>query len=541
MTFWLKSSLLFATILVLAFVLRVWGIDRDSPSVDILPDDAAWTDEGTLALPAIDAVRGYDSLSNSAALPAGLHPVYNVILYETFKLFGAGRIQGRAISVLFGVLGLVALARLGKILWPDMGALLALALGGFGFFPVIFDRLILVEGPLVALLSVLTLLGVQTQSALGALSVGIGLGLVAVGVKLHALSLLIPLALLYALRRRRLLLPFLIGVGIVLLVWRALWIPQFPGYVGYIGSRMTEQNMGLAEPLQVLLQVFLAGLPGYFFPYQISLLFLACIEILAFLLAPRRWIQSSPDLLLVALIWLPIALAGPSLFRYVPTRYFIPAFPALALLAIAGIRRLWDGNPLPQAARRFRFAIGLGMGAFFLFQTTRPLPLFRDLSLWIPILGLSSPLLFYWLTTRTRPGLGWSQSSRFRIIALLLFFHFFLQGGLYWAGVVQSRSDLPQAAADLSATLPSNAILAGPMAGTMALLSTQRASPIFSRIDSEFLDNLSPSGPVWILILEGDENLVTPQVQADLVQGKIFPVGYSYKVQYMKVWQVERK
>lgn len=541
MTLLSKSFLLFAIILLLAVALRVWGLDRDSPSVDLVPDEATWTDEGTLALPALEAIRGDAPLIGSDNLAAGAHPFYNAMLDATFRVLGPGRVQGRALSILFGILGLVALARLGKIVWSRAGALLAMGLGATGFFSIVFDRLILTEGPLVALLSVLALAGVQAQSALGGLVVGIALGLVAVGVKLYALSLLPALAVLYALRRRRLLFPFLFGVGIILLAWQAFWVPHIPNYPGYVQSRLTEENMGLAEPLQIVLQVFLAGLPGYFFPYQIALLFLACLEGLALLLSPRRWFQQAPDLLLLALVWLPVALALPSFFRYMPTRYFLPAFPALVVLALAGLERLWNGEPLPRAGTKYRMAIGIGVGFFFLFQVAPPLPLFGDYARWIPVLGLFSPLLFYRLTTRTQPGWGWSKNTRIGIVTILLSFHLLMQGALYWFGIVQSRSDLAGVATNLSVALPPNAIVTGRMAGTLALLSNHRALSMYTQISPDFVANLSRQGPVWILILEGDEKLVTPQVQTDLVEQASFPVAFSHAVRSLTIWRFQPK
>ncbi len=528
-------------LLLLSVTLRVWGLDRDSPSVDVLPDEATWTDEGTLAVPALAAIRGDTALSSVNALPAGIHPFYNEILYTAFQLAGPGRIQGRLVSLVFGVLGLLALAQLGRLIWSESGSLLALALGGTSFFSIVFDRLILTEGPLVALLSTVALLGVQAQSTLGGLATGIALGLVAVGIKLHALALLPALALFYVLRRRRVLLPFLIGVAVVLVAWQIFWIPQVPSYTGYIQDRFTEPQMGLAGPFQVMFQVFLAGLPGYFLPYQIALLFFACLEVLAFLLAPRRWLRESNDLVLLALLWLPCALAGPSLFRYMPTRYFIPAFPSLALLAIAGIKRLWTGESLPEASGKVRFAIGLGMGLFFLFQVAPPLPLFGTNASLIPVLGLPAPLLFYWLTTRTRPGLGLSKNVRIAVLIVLLSFHFLLQAGLYWAGVIRSRADVAQIAANLTAELPSNAILTGRMAGSVALFSDQRAVPMYHQIDSQFIDGLAKYGPVWVLVLQGDEKLVTRQVQDLMMPEGVFPIGYSHESQYLKAWRYTGK
>ncbi len=527
--------ILLLTLFALGFLLRVWGLDRDPPSIDVLPDEAPWTDEGTLALPALELVRGAQSLTDGATLLAGVHPLYQATLYGTFQLFGPGRLQGRLFSVLAGMLGLVALARLGGMLWPRSGTLLALALGATGFFLVVFDRSILTEGPLAAGLTIVAWLGLSARSARGAWAVGAAIGLLAVGLKLHALAMLPAFGVLYLLRYRRLLIPLIVGFAMVVLAWRALWIPVVPSYSGYIGQRLTEQNMGIADPLQVIIQLFLAGLPGYFFPYQIALLFLTGLEAVALMLAPRRWLGQAPDLLVVASVWLVAALAGASLFKYMPARYYLTAVPPLILLAIAGVKRLLYGTPFPLASKPLRWTVGLVLGLFLLFQVAPPLPLFGEWALVIPVLGIPAPFLVYWITSRTRPGWEWPQRTRLALLAGLLSFHFLFQAGLYWAGVVQSRPDLAHVAATLTGMLPPDAIVTGRLAGTIALMSPLRGEHQYKWVDRSFLDSLRRDGPVWLLVLQGDEKFIEPKVRAGAIPSARFPVGYSQKVRDLQV------
>lgn len=70
MTVRIKTLPILLLLLTLAVGLRAWGLDRDSPAVDILSYEATWIDEGTLALLALAEIRGYDSVSALDTFPA---------------------------------------------------------------------------------------------------------------------------------------------------------------------------------------------------------------------------------------------------------------------------------------------------------------------------------------------------------------------------------------------------------------------------------------------------------------------------------------
>lgn len=530
-----KRSVLILCLLLLAFALRVWGPDRDPPSTDLQPDIGLWSDEGTIALPSLETIRGESCLCDGLAIIS--RPLHEVLLQMSFALLGAGSIQGRLLSVATGMLGLVALAGLAKSAWPDVGAFLALAFAGTGFFFVLFDRLILTEGLVVAFLSIIALAGIRSRKLWSACVTGAILGVAATGLKLHALDLLPGLVLLYALRRRRLLIPFLLSLGIVLLVWRVFWIAQVPQYTGYIETRLVGGQLGLLSPAEAIIQVLLMGLPAFYLPYQIPLLLLSTIEGLAFLLSPRQWLRRVPDSILVALPWLLMALVAASLFRYAPTRYFHIASPALVLLAIGGARRLWEGRAFPVRRAIVRNAVALGLGLLLIVQVAPPLPVFGPWQQWMPLFGISVVPLFLWLASQTSPGWNLSANTRWSILGALLVFQLFLQGGLYFVGVVQSRPDLKNAAGELAAKLPANAILAGRLSAGMALLAPLRSAPALDQISVDFLDKLATKGSVWLLVLDEDADRIDPRAWRLLAYKIEFPVNYSTKSQWLRVYQ----
>jgi hypothetical protein len=529
--------LLLIGLLLLAATLRLWGLDRDPPPYDVLPDAAPWTDEGTIGLPAVEAARGDVTLS--AALADGTRPVQRLVLYGAFELIGPGQAQGRLVSTLFGLMGLAALAALSATLWPTWGPLLTLLVGGTGFYFVAYDRLLLTEGPLIALMSLLTLAGLRTRSRPAALATGAGVALLTAGFKLHAIALLPALGLLYALRRRRLLLPLLAGCAIPLLAWRLLFVAQTaPSYPAYLDQRLSDGRLGLVSALTAVQQLFDAGLPAYFLTYQIPLLILASVEGLAFLLSPRRWLRQAKDAEMVALVWLAAIMLGDSLFRYLPPRYFHIASPALLLFAVSGARRVWSAVPFPESREEVRVLAAVTASWFLIYQTIAPVKLFGRPALWMALTGIALILaLFVGLGARRRPG------SRFSavLVGALLLLQIITQGSLYYRGIALSRPDLAQANAAMASMLPPDAVITGRLAGTLALSGSLHGVPNLDNVSLSFLQNLAAQQPVWVLVLQRDEFLIDPKAWPYLFPDGAFPVDYGSGQQRVTVYRFDRQ
>jgi hypothetical protein len=530
-----SRALFILALLCLAAALRIWGLNRDPPPYDVLPDAAPWTDEGTIGLPAYEAATG--AIPIPAMLSDGSRPLHRILLYEAFQSGGVARLDGRMLSVLMGLLGLLALAALGERLWPGVGVYLALLLGGVGFFFVVYDRLLLTEGPLIALMALLALAGLRARHWLAGLMVGVALSMLAVGFKLHAYALAPAFFALYALRRRRLVIPFLLGTAGAYFAWRWLFIPiQAPTYTSYLNQRLTNDNLGLAPPLLALEQILLAGIPARYLSYQIPLLLLASLEGLAFFLAPRRWLREADDVSLLAFVWLLAALVGACLFRYLPPRYFHMASPALLLVSIAGARRLWLGVPFPRTSKAARIVLGIVAGAFLLFQVIGPLSdkQFAASYVWVLVTGLVLLAGFIFVL---RNYDCWTQTARVRVLAGFLAAQVAISGGLYTVGVAETRPMLAQVAASL-ASLPPNAVVTGRLAGTVALMSPVHGAPALDRISLAYLDSLAHKGdPVWVLILTRDEFRVDGNVWPTLQRVASFPVDYSSTQPFVNLYR----
>ncbi len=524
-------------LLLLAATLRLWGLDRDPPPYNVLPDAAPWTDEGTIGLPAVEAASGEVPLGT--ALADGTRPVQRLILYGAFELLGPGKAQGRLVSVFFGLLGLAALAALSATIWPVWGPLLALLVGATGFYFVAYDRLLLTEGPLIALMALLTLAALRARSRPAALAAGAGIALLTVGFKLHAIALLPALGLVYLLRRRQLLLPLLAGCVVPLLAWRLLFVTQAaPSYPAYFDQRLNSQRLGLVSPMTAVLQFFDAGLPAYFLTYQIPLLILASVEGLAFLLSPRRWLHRVKDVQIVALVWLVTIMAGDSLFRYLPPRYFHIASPALLLLAIGGARRIWAAIPFPESHEEVQVVAAVIAGWFLIYQAIAPVKLFGRPAIWMVLTGIALILaLFVTLGGKRRPG---SRFAAF-LVGTLLLLQLATQGSLYYRGIALSRPDLARANAAMASRLPPDAVITGRLAGTLALSGSLHAVPNLDNVSLAFLEKLAAQQPVWVLVLQRDQFLIDPKAWPYLYPDGGFAVDYSNGQRSVTIYRFDRQ
>jgi len=524
-------------LLLLAFFLRVWRLNNDPPPLTILRDEAPWTDEGSIAYPVLDIIRHGGSCSD--LILVGGRSLHQFALCCFFKAVGIGRFQGRLLSVLVGMLGLAALSHLGRACWPSVGEWIALLCGGVGFFYVAYDRALLTEGILVALLTVLTAFSLRLRTMWGGALVGVCLGLLAMGFKLHALALLPAFVGLYSLRSRHALFAFLLGVSSTIIVWQVMSMSTVSvAAIVHVPPRVVDDRLGLVEFPVAVLQSFMAGLPVYFFPHQLPLLLFALIEVVALLLSPWHWLRDVSAPLLVSAIWLPTSVVGASVFAYLPARYFHFASVPLLLLATAGVRRLWEGWAFVSAGHAVRLGVTLPVGFWLLFQVAPPLPSLGERARWFPLLGLLMPACVYWLTSRS--DMGWKISGHVRhsLAVGLLVLQFLAQGGLYYAGVVCSRDDLPRIAAKLATMLPDDAVLVGRLGGTLALSGSPRGIPVFGKIGYGELLEFANDGPVWVVLLEGDEAQIVDEAWQFLVLTARFHVNYSQSSKAIRVYQV---
>ncbi len=280
--------------------MRMWRLDTDPPPADLIRDEAPWTDEGTIAHPVIQAIESGNGCGSLAFV--GGRSLHQIMLCGVFQHFGVSKIAGRWLTAFCGMIGLSVLGWMGWTIWPKYGAQLTYGLAGTGFLYVVFDRLLLTEGILIALLTCCACLGIIADRRWQGFLVGCLVGILAMGFKLHALALAPALLAMYLLRRRHMVIPFALGLALVVFVWRACLVPGASiARVADVPPRIVDKTMGLADPLGVLQQIWWAGIAARFFPNQVPILIFASLDLVACLLRPSRWVRSAPTTALVCL------------------------------------------------------------------------------------------------------------------------------------------------------------------------------------------------------------------------------------------------
>jgi hypothetical protein len=104
--------------------------------------------------------------------------------------------------------------------------------------------------------------------------------------------------------------------------------------------------------------------------------------------------------------------------------------------------------------------------------------------------------------------------------------------------MVRCRADLSKIAVELTTMMPSNAILAGRLGGTLALLGPLEGVSFLDEVSYSRLANLTNSGPVWFLLLEGDEWRVIGDVWPFLIPVCDFPVNYDRYSKTLHIYQL---
>ena len=140
---WLKNNKDITAILLIAFILRIIGLDRMS----------LWVDEVYTAVES-NPNFSWGELMNSVFTSDPHPPLYFIIVYFFFKIFGYTAFVLRFISVLMGVAGVWATFRLGRELYNRNVGRYAAILATFNYFLIYYSQ----EGRMYAMLYLTTTL-----------------------------------------------------------------------------------------------------------------------------------------------------------------------------------------------------------------------------------------------------------------------------------------------------------------------------------------------------------------------------------------------
>ena len=328
---WRRIGLVF-----LCVVVRVAALNADPPAW-LSWSTGLYTDEGFYTLDA-----RHEALFGTSA-PGNFHdrllsPVLSVIQQSVFTLFGAGLLQARLTSAVFGLLTVcafwLALRRVYDARTADLGALF------LGFAPpfALYNRLALQETPTVFWLTLGFLFWTQGRGLLAGAALGLACvfkGLAVIG--LAVLGIGVPPALnnggVRAESKRLLfrIAPPLLGAGGTLLLYFALWYWPHHTELTRMATFYRVHQMQPHSVVSLWLNVkrgLIGGEHGVIL-YLLALLPVPCLLAVRTLGKWHRWTQADKYLAL----WLGGGLVFCLLSSYAPSRYYMLFLPPLAGLA----------------------------------------------------------------------------------------------------------------------------------------------------------------------------------------------------------------
>ncbi len=365
-------------LLVLCLVVRLAWLSSDPPSW-LSWSTGIYTDEGYYTLDA-----RHEALFGTWA-PGNFHdrllsPLLSVTQQGVFDFFGAGLLQARLLSVVFGLLTLgifwLALRRAYDTRTADIGALF------LGLAPpfALYNRLALQETPTVFWLVLAFWLWTQSGRA-GRLLSGASLALACVFKGLAGIALpvlLIPLesppALLPASEALRLganiggaggnarfrIAPPVLGAGGTLLFYFLLWYGPHHSELSRMAAFYRVHQMQPHSLVSAGLNIkrgLIGGERGVF-PYLLALLPVPCLLAAQALGQWRQWTQADKYLTL----WLACGLTFCLLSSYAPSRYYVLFLPPLAGFAARALT-YWKRTTKLAAAGLFLLTSGVWYGA----------------------------------------------------------------------------------------------------------------------------------------------------------------------------------
>jgi len=217
-----------------------------------------FSDEGLKLFDARNKVLfGQWEVGSCAPYYLHLHPIFTLIHYAVFAVFGIGYFQARVVTVGFG-LGIVALLYfLMKRHYGQTSALLASVLCAFNYYFIMMSRTAVIEIPaLFFILLAVYLFDSGSQKVFTYFWAGLAV-VIAVCTKLYAIFLLPVLLLTLLLKKRwRAMVYFTIGLSSGLIFYALLWIllTDYPTLIDVITLNI---NMGRLEVVREHVQTIL--------------------------------------------------------------------------------------------------------------------------------------------------------------------------------------------------------------------------------------------------------------------------------------------
>ncbi len=334
---------------IILFALRIINIEADAP-VKLSSSRAPFTDEGFYAHNARNQIL-FGNWILDEWNPIYSLPLFTVVDYIGFSLFGVGLVQIRFMSVLFSILTLLFLYFLVMQSWDRKVATLSLLFLGLNYISLMYNRLALAENSMIffVVFSIFLYQRGTIKNVYYFLS----------GVACFCAYLIKPFAILFfaiysvyflidfiktkkelsAKNSNSGLLEFLFGMGFIAGLWLILWV--LPNFNAFCTSQVLFMHSSPKFP-QNIFQV-LNGLITIFdcsFFFHLPIISLLAYSYLLFLMQHLNILK---PLEVFMLIWLVLGVTFVTILNYRPLRYYLFLLPPMSVFASLALIKLYSG------------------------------------------------------------------------------------------------------------------------------------------------------------------------------------------------------
>lgn len=505
------TVILVAAALVAGFALRAIDLGADPPP-DLSWSSAIYSDEAHNALSARNlALYGRWQVDDYA--PFVVYPWLNLFTGAVLRVAGTGLVQLRLVSLLAGVLLILAMYHVGRTAGRRAGALAALVTA-FAYPLVMYSRLGLAEMTQVALVAAtVAFLARAGTSRLAAALSGCAAFAAILFVKVSALFIPAAALLLFVhelirarrapAERRSLLVQsgwWLAGAALPLALWLALiFIPHRETWLQYVIHHSFGAKAGHPDgPVAYLLNAFSVGAASRLFAR------VPAVAALGFALLPafaRRRSAAFAALVLVA----GVVMLGYGYYH--PPRYELFAIVPLIVGFVLTLDRLLTGearlgHPWPRLSGVILYGLWLWPLALQLLYR-RPGPNALLIAL---LVGLAASSALWALHRSTGGGLRLGAPAlRIGLAALLAAITLGRDVTQYAAWYGSRTTVMRDAARDIDAALPDNAVTGGFWAPALLAASAKRALFISDQWGANTTDPVGRFGLTHLVIADENE------------------------------------
>lgn len=512
-----RQRIAIALLIIIAIGLAVWArvvsLDAD-PDFRLCWSSGLLTDEGFYTHNARNVVllgrARTDEFNNMV-----LSPLIHTAQAAVFRLFGVGYPQARAVSVICSILTLLVLFAALRRAFGERVAWFGTLILAWEHAYLLYNRMALLETPATLFLALAFYAWVRRHEGLAWSALVGAMTLTACSIK-SLCAFFVPVPLLaswWSGRTHRRdthweLAATVLGMLIAGLLYVGVWLlPNWREYRNmsdfYLTSQIMPRNLfeAFADVRRAVLN-YQYGVMGYLFAHMpVTILSAFATTLLAIFRREER--QRGNGAVEFMLVWMWMGILLLAFIRYAPSRYYVPIYPAVAILAALSIvripeiaRQIWrPGQWWAHVLRTVFLAYAMYFGLVFLLDAPFSWEMVR-LALLIALLIASvAQWAIYRLLSGGAFSLRWMPATALIAIAGW--------NAYYFAGWYQNRQyTLHHFTEKLEQILPRDAVVAGNCAPGVCLDAPVTAMLVIPGL-ANYPEPIERYGVTHVVVLDG--------------------------------------